>query len=65
MAVGQTMPNLNVPIVSSFEIIIPPMDVQKQYYDFVSQVDKSKFIIQEALKKTQLLYDSLMQEYFG
>ena len=44
MAVGQTMPNLNVPIVSGFQIIKPPMKVQDSYYAFVKQVDKSKFI---------------------
>ena len=42
MAVGQTMPNLNVPIVSGFRIITPPIEVQNSYYDFVAQVDKSK-----------------------
>ncbi len=42
MAVGQTMPNLNVPIVSRFQIIKPPMEVQDRYYKFVAQVDKSK-----------------------
>lgn len=42
-AVGQTMPNLNVPIVSSFEIIKPPKEVQDNYYAFVQQIDKSKF----------------------
>ena len=44
MAVGQTMPNLNVPIVASFQIIKPPMEVQNSYYAFVEQVDKSKFM---------------------
>ena len=43
MAVGQTMPNLNVPIVSSFQIIKPPIEVQNRYYEFVAQVNKSKF----------------------
>ena len=43
MAVGQTMPNLNVPIVSSFQIIKPPIEVQNRYYAFVEQVDKSKY----------------------
>ena len=43
MAVGQTMPNLNVPIVSGFRIITPPIEVQNSYYDFVAQVNKSKF----------------------
>ena len=65
MAVGQTMPNLNVPIVSAFQIIKPPKAVQEQYYAFVSQVDKSKAAVQAALDKTQVLFDSLMQEYFG
>ena len=44
MAVGQTMLNLNVPIVSAFQIIVPPEAVQRRYYAFVAQVDKSKFL---------------------
>ena len=65
MAVGQTMPNLNVPIVSSFQIIKPPIEVQHSYYAFVEQTDKSKAVIQKALDEAQLLFDSLMQKYFG
>lgn len=65
MAVGQTMPNLNVPIVSGFQIIKPPMEVQSAYYKFVEQLDKSKVVVQKALDEAQTLFDSLMQEYFG
>ena len=65
MAVGQTMPNLNVPIVSDFQIIKPPKKVQDEYYTFVEQVDKSKVAVQKALVEVQMLFDSLMQEYFG
>ena len=65
MAVGQTMPNLNVPIVSGFRIITPPIEVQNSYYDFVAQVDKSKVAIKKSLDETQILFDSLMQKYFG
>lgn len=64
MAVGQTMPNLNVPIVSSFQIIKPPIEVQHSYYAFVEQTNKSKVAVQKALDETQLLFDSLMQKYF-
>ena len=46
MAVGQTMPNLNVPIVSNFQIIKPPISVQKSYYDSIKQIDKSKLLKQ-------------------
>ncbi|MBR0100046.1 MAG: restriction endonuclease subunit S [Treponema sp.] len=56
-AVGQTMPNLNVPIVSSFEIIKPPKEVQDNYYAFVQQIDKSKFEIANSLKR---LYNKWM-----
>ncbi len=44
------MPNLNVPIVSNFQIIKPPIEVQASYYDFVAQVDKSKMVAQKSLK---------------
>ena len=36
-----------------------------EFANFVAQVDKSKFAVQKSLEKTQLLFDSLMQEYFG
>ncbi len=50
MAVGQTMPNLNVPIVSGFQIIKPPMEVQDRYYAFAEQVNKSKVAVQKAFE---------------
>lgn len=65
MAVGQTMPNLNVSIVSNFKIIKPPIGVQHKYYSFVHQVEKLKSEEQKRLEKTQTLFDSLMQKYFG
>ena len=46
-------------------IIEPPIKLQKQFADFVQQVDKSKLAVQKSLEKTKLLFDSLMQEYFG
>ena len=37
MAIGQTMPNLNVSIVANFQIIIPPLEIQQRYFSFVEQ----------------------------
>ncbi len=65
MAVGQTMPNLNVPIVSKFQIIQPPIEVQNAYYTFVEQTDKSKLAVQKGLQELEILKKSLMQQYFG
>ena len=47
------------------EFIIPPMDLQEQFSDFVKQVNKSKVAVQKALDETQILFDCLMQKYFG
>lgn len=44
---------------------VPDMDVVNEFANFVKQVDKSKAVVQQALDKAQLLFDSLMQEYFG
>ena len=43
----------------------PPIKHQQQFADFVKQVDKSREEVKKSLEKTQQLYDSLMQEYFG
>lgn len=34
-------------------------------FEYAAQVDKSKFVVQKALDEAQLLFDSLMQQYFG
>lgn len=44
---------------------VPDTAKIKEFKTFVAQVDKSKFAVQKSLEKTQLLFDSLMQEYFG
>ena len=46
-------------------IAVPPLTLQNQFADFVKQVDQSKSILQQELDKVQMLFDSLMQEYFG
>ena len=46
-------------------IIVPPIELQNEFEQFVEQVDKSKSVVKKALDQTQLLFDSLMQQYFG
>lgn len=46
-------------------IPLPPIEHQQQFAAFVAQIDKSKATVQKALDETQLLFDSLMQQYFG
>ena len=47
------------------DVTVPAIELQEQFADFIKQVDKSKVAVQKALEKTQLLFDSLMQQYFG
>ena len=56
---------LSKSLIGSYPIIIPPKDLQNDFVAFVKQVDKSKIVVQKALEKAQLLFDSLMQKYFG
>ena len=43
---------------------VPPLSLQNQFADFVTQIDKSKVVVQKALDEAQLLFDSLMQKFF-
>ena len=57
--------NINLKILSELKVIVPEKERQNEFADFVHQIDKSKLIVQKELDETQLLFDSLMQEYFG
>ena len=62
---GAAITRLTIAKLNMIQIIVPPLKLQQQFSDFVHQVDKSKVAVQKALKETQLLFDSLMQQYFG
>lgn len=62
---GAAQPGLSVKNLQEIQIIMVSIEEQNSFAEFVKQVDKSKFAVQKSLKKTQLLFDSLMQEYFG
>ena len=46
-------------------VIVPPIELQNQFADFVEQTDKSKLEVQKSLEKLELLKKALMQKYFG
>lgn len=62
---GVNIQNLNQQTLGSLSIPIPPKNMQQQFVAFVTQIDKSKEAVQQALDKTQQLFDSLMQQYFA
>ena len=52
-------------MLDKVKLPVPDKASIDEFFTFVTQVDKSKFAVQKSLEKTKLLFDSLMQEYFG
>ena len=63
MSVG--VPKLAIFRIETMPLLLPPMDIQMQFIEFHKQVNKLKVEVQKSLDKTQTLFDSLMQKYFG
>ena len=62
---GATREALTKEQLENLNIILPPIELQNKFADFVKQVDKSKVELQKSIDETQLLFDSLMDKYFG
>ena len=54
---GRMLDNVKLPVPEKAEL--------NSFISFIEQVDKSKVAIQKSLDEARLLFDSLMQEYFG
>lgn len=64
IASGSAQPQLPISTMNKIQLIIPDIERQNQFADFVRQIDKSKLSVQQALDKAQILFDSLIQRYF-
>lgn len=62
---GIGVPDLHLIEIKNFKIILPPIEEQNQFAEFVKLIDKQKFEIEKSLKEMQELYESLMDKYFG
>lgn len=57
--------SINMTQLRALPVLMPPLSKQEEFVLFKAQVDKSKVAVQKTLEKTQTLFDSLMQKYFG
>ena len=57
--------SINMKQLTALPVLLPTMKLQKEYVVFVEQINKTKSAIQKSLDETQLLFDSLIQKYFG
>ncbi|RGG95107.1 restriction endonuclease subunit S [Coprococcus sp. AF16-22] len=60
-----TISHLTGAKMKMLDVTVPPIELQEQFVDFIKHVDKSKVVVQKALDEAQILFDSLMQKYFG
>jgi len=65
MSSGTAYAALTISTLKEMSVYKVPLAEQSQFSTFVSQVDKSKVAVQKSLDEAQLLFDSLMQHYFG
>ena len=65
MQAGSTVAYLSIAMIKKLKVMVPNMELQKQFAAFVAQVEKTKAAVQKALEEAQVLFDSLMQQYFG
>ena len=65
IASGTTFAELKIFALKNLYIMLPPIELQNQFADFVQQTEKTKTIINQSLEKLETLKKALMQEYFG
>ena len=65
IASGTTFAELKIFTLRQCHIFNVPINLQREFVAFIHQIDKSKVAVQKSLEQTQMLFDSLMQQYFG
>ena len=65
IASGSAQPQLPISTMDKILMVLPEIDKQRNFSDFVGKVARQKLTIQQSLDKLEVLRKSLMQEYFG
>jgi type I restriction enzyme S subunit len=56
---------INMTQLRALPVLLPDIQLQRRFADFVRVADKSKFKMRQGLKQLELQYSALMQRYFG
>lgn len=62
---GSTTRYLTMGILKNLTFLVPDMEIQVKLDQEIQHINKLKSDVQKSIDETQLLMDSLMQEYFG
>lgn len=61
---GSAQPQMPISSMKNANIYIPPIELQNKFAEFVKQVDKLKFEMENSLKELEDNFNSLMQKAF-
>ncbi|AJD25768.1 restriction endonuclease subunit S [Clostridium botulinum] len=63
--VGGAIKRLTLIRIKSIKVVVPPLEIQNEFADFVKQIDKLKFEMEKSLKELEDNFNSLMQKAFN
>lgn len=64
MKVSAARANLSLENINNLEILLPPNELQENYEYIATKIEEQKTLVRKSIKETQLLFDSLMSQYF-
>ena len=50
--------------LKKLKVVVPPIELQRQFSSFIAQIEKCKLTIQQGLDKLEMMKKALMQAYF-
>lgn len=62
---GIAVKHLHLNVIGRTSIIVPPLELQEEFTDFVLQVDKSKFAVQQALDELNATTKKILNQELG
>lgn len=65
IASGTTFAELKIFALKKCQVFNTPIEVQKKFSAFISNINRSKLTIQQSLDKLEVMKKALMQKYFG
>lgn len=65
IASSTTVLYMNKNACNNIPVLLPPIELQISFAKYLNRINKLKSDVQKSIDETQLLMDSLMQEYFG
>lgn len=62
---GTKMPRVNMKVFRSFEVLLPPLGLQREFANFVVQADLSKLELQHAQENLNTMMNAILNEELG